>query len=66
MGMSKKGASKPTGSVTEAPWQRLRRLRQAELAAADAHGEALAAKYDDAQPRPRFAAVGPRKRRRRR
>src|SRR5262245_37775870 len=41
-----------------APWVRNRRLRQAALDAANAHGAQLAERYGREQARPGFAAVG--------
>jgi hypothetical protein len=48
------------GSTAEAmqPWERNRAMREAELAAANAHGEQLAARYGRGDSRPRFGIVG--------
>jgi hypothetical protein len=54
----KKGAGKSTSPPAEAPWQRLRRLRQAEIDAANAHGQQLVQRYGDEYARPGFAVVG--------
>lgn len=63
----KDGSAEP-GAEDLAPWQRNRKLRQAELERANAHGQQLLERYGYEAPRPRFAAVrfAEAKRRRRR
>jgi hypothetical protein len=60
--------AEPDAEAAEQPWERLRRLRQADLDTANAHGEQLAERYGHTDYRPRFAFVGHKaaKRRRRR
>jgi hypothetical protein len=49
----------PAGSTAEdlQPWERNRKQRQAELDAANAHGEQLAQRYGYGDGRPRFGIV---------
>jgi len=53
--MSADDASEPDTEALK-PWERNRRLRQAELDAADEHGAQLGARYPEAS-RQRFAIV---------
>jgi hypothetical protein len=48
----------PNGTEAEQPWARNRRLRQAELDAANAHGRDLLERYGHADTRPRVGVVG--------
>ena len=49
-----------TGSTAEAmqPWERNRKLRQAQIEAKNERGRQLLERYGGGQPRPRFANVG--------
>jgi hypothetical protein len=49
---------KPGPPEAEAPWEKNRRLRLAQIAAEQAHGEQLLDRYGSGEVRPRFAFVG--------
>jgi hypothetical protein len=56
---SEKGTDDPAGpDAAEPAWLRNRRLRQAELEAANARGEQLLERYGRATVRPGYAFVG--------
>ena len=61
-------SSTASAPEVEETWQRIRRLRQAQIDAETEHGRQLAERYGDERPRPQFAIGGraEAKRRRRR